>query len=113
MRGCEYRKDSTPPRLCKNWGLRPDALYFRSELGEAEHQVFIAAIDAVDVPQDGAALRGEHAYKEYGRGPEGRRADEFRAAQVARARDLDAMRIKEHRVGAEPVELGVINSALL
>ena len=79
---------------------------------EALHDIFVSAVDRVDIAERGAAFGGEHRDEDDGRGPERRRADNLGGLQVPRAFYRDAMRVVQARHRTEAVQLGVIDGAL-
>src|SRR3989338_1786124 len=77
------------------------------------HDIFVAAIDAVDIAEHRAACGREHCDENDRRRSKRRRTDDLSGFQLRRALYRDAVWIMQYRRRAEAVELGVINSALL
>lgn len=84
----------------------------RAERGETFHQLFITTVDAVDVTQNRATLRSEHANEEDGSGAERWRTNELGWAELGRPVNENTVRVCEHSVGAELVEFGKVDGAL-
>jgi len=70
---------------------------------EALHDIFVSAVDRVDIAERGAAFGGEHRDEDDGRGPERRRADHLRGAELGAAVHVYPVRVGQGDVGAEAV----------
>src|SRR3989344_5863716 len=83
-----------------------------AELVQSLCQVLVAAVDIVDIAEDGRTLRREHTDKDNDRRSKSRRAHHLRCLELCRTLHIKTMRINKKRLGTKLVQLFVIDRSL-